>query len=1051
MNLIANTGIHYCVVPLDIKQKDEVKMYFHEWEEVGQLKLEIAHCFSDNGVWVKKHDLSELGYIKDGIIEARYKAWEDVREDFEENGKTIIADSSDESRDLGCFSVYLGKINGSKFKNVWIPMPFFLLGDNKKSEFGPTNWCRGKLVPVEPNVDPNSVVGKYDLLLAFDTRSLFEREGFDGEERSETPVFIENNVTSKDYALCNNEYKLVNYCSDAFDCEWVDKYLLRHFHDLENIKNYKETHQKLNYLAQYIFLMRYIQRLNVVPTITLFSDNNVSRGDVDLVVDIGNSRTCAVLFDEGDFEKSSPLLLQDFSVPVFNHELNKYHDSFDMRLAFREADFGGNLGLDSQQFIYPSMVRLGKEANRLIYKAINTNGEQKKEKKCTFSSPKRFLWDSKPQKQEWEFVQLEGEAEAKPIFIKGISEQLNSDGSLNMAGDGSLMTEYSRRALMTFAFLEILAQAKMQVNSFEQRLRWNSDNTPLHKPREISRIIVTCPIAMSREEQVSLRRCAEDAAIMLDRFFKNTYNDEINENHARGTVLVLPSAKKLAAVGEERTEWIYDEATAAQFVFLYAEIGKRYLSNTKDYFDLYGKVRKDNRLGDYSQKSLTIGSVDIGAGTTDVMIAAYKRGDGDVAGHCILTPVPLFWESFYTAGDDLLKELIQQLVIEGGHSPIAKKIIENGQNPIELMMGFLGTDNGVAFINRKKRADFNLQVSVPIIFHFLELLRRGKESQELSFNDIFGDNRPTQVVLDHFRQHFGFNLEDIQWRYDDNTARIVEQKLEPLIGKIAALFSYYACDIVLLSGRPTSLKPVRDLFTRYYAVDPNRIKSMNDYRVGRWYPEDKEYPFIDENGRFTNPKSIITTGAMIGLKAKNGELSGFTLKLEELINKLCPTTNYFGRFDQQRKVVETIITPDQNKGKIDIWSLDKPIRIGARQVNVDAYPSRPFYTLCFNEYNIEDRAKGRVGEANENDKEIVKEAVKKIKAEFFQHKPLTVTIERDKDDMEKLFLDSVVDSEGSEIKERFFCLLIQSMSEIDNFWLDSGIFELNLGDDIARN
>src|SRR5690606_30820737 len=110
----------------------------------------------------------------------------------------------------------------------------------------------------------------------------------------------------------------------------------------------------------------------------------------------------------------------------------------------------------------------------------------------------------------------------------------------------------------------------------------------------------------------------------------------------------------------------YDEATAAQFVFLYAEIGERYLKNVKEYFDFYGKVRTD--LGDYDKKSLTVGSVDIGAGTTDVMIASYKYEDN--SGQCKLTPVPLFWESFYKAGDDLLKELIQQLVIEGQYSPI---------------------------------------------------------------------------------------------------------------------------------------------------------------------------------------------------------------------------------------------------------------------------------------------------------------------------------------------------------------------------------------------
>ena len=74
------------------------------------------------------------------------------------------------------------------------------------------------------------------------------------------------------------------------------------------------------------------------------------------------------------------------------------------------------------------------------------------------------------------------------VQIKGVSEQLNSDGSLNTTGDGAIDKFYSRKALMTFSFLEILAQAKMQINSYEFRHKWGEEN----KPRRIGRIIVTC-------------------------------------------------------------------------------------------------------------------------------------------------------------------------------------------------------------------------------------------------------------------------------------------------------------------------------------------------------------------------------------------------------------------------------------------------------------------------------------------------------------------------------------------------------------------------------
>jgi hypothetical protein len=1066
INFIANTGIHYHVVPLEIDLNDNFKMYFREWYDTGDslLKLELTHYFLEEGVWVRKRDLSDLRYVDDGRV---IDKWENIREEFEGEGKeTLLVEAGiqEDPKDLGYFPVSLAKINWEKIENTWFPMPFFSLNAKGKSEFGPTNWCRCKLIPFG-ETDGNTK--KFHLLLAFDTRSLYDGDDDYNEDGdlNEAPVFAKSDgkPKEKNLALCNNEYKLIDYCSESADCGWVDGYILKRFHNLDDIKNYRGPRPKLGYLAQYIFLMRYIEHnLRVVPKVILFPNKNVEYGYVDLVVDIGNSRTCAVLFDGGRFDRSSPLVLQDFTDPVIvvkdksdgrlKSGLNAYHESFDMRLVFREADFGGNFGFEeSRQFVYPSMVRLGKEANSLMYRATNMSMGGS-EKKCTFSSPKRFLWDMKPQKQEWEFVRLEEDtAKSAYIYINGVSQQLKFDGSLNTGGDSGVKTQYSRRALMTFAFLEIFAQARMQINGFEQRNHWEDERKPMSMPRRVNRIIVTCPTAMSKVEQVSLRKCAEDAAIILDRFFKDTYDDELNERDARSAVQVIPSAKKLSAK-EERTEWIYDEATAAQFVFLYAEIREGYMSNAKDYFDIYGKVRKndDNKLlrkyNDDGRKSLTVGSVDIGAGTTDVMIAAYMYES--VAGVPVLTPVPLFWESFYEAGDDLLKVLIQRLIIEEvvidgvrHPSPIVKKLQELGKNPKKLMEEFLGNDTGVSSHNRQMRSYFNLQVSVPIVSRFLEMLRLEEENKTLSYSDVFVDNKPTKAVLEHFKERFGFEFESLEWKYDgDVVSKIVEQVFEPLVGKIAVLFSKYACDIVLMSGRPTSLRPLSKLFLNYYAVEPNRLKTMHDYRVGHWYPQDERYPFIDEDGYFINPKSVITTGAMIGQLAENGKLDGFSLKLSELIEDLVPKTDYFGMLDRHLDYTGTIITQDKNTATIEIPSLAKPVRIGVRQKDIDAYPSRPFYTFDFDESKIEDVVKD-----DNEDAGAVRDAIERKKDGLLKNRPLRVTIVRDKNEnIEELKIDNIVDGVGNEKSKNFFSLQVQSMSEIDNYWLDSGIFSLNL-------
>lgn len=1026
MNLIANSGIQYFTLPLEINLNDNFKMYFHEWFEIEdeQLKLEIAHNFPDDQIWVKKRDLSLLGYIVDGKVGRvenekfiPYK-WQEIKDDFySEGNKTIMAmESEDGGSD--CFPMSLNKCRFEKFENVWLPFPFFKISENGKSDFGPTNWCRFKLIP-------ESTVGntkKYNLLLAFDTRTVYEKETFEDEDLNEEPVFASQYDKSKDFALCNNEFSLVDFCSKLYNCEWVDEYILRLFHPtVKNIDELKIKKPKLSYLSQYIYLIGYIQQLNAIPKITLFSDKNEAYGSVDLVVDMGNSRTCAILFDESDFTKVEPLALQNFSNPALNGKINRQIDSFDMRLAFREADFGGSLIKGSAQFVFPSMVRLGKEANELIHKSVSQNSGA--ETITTFSSPKRYLWDSKPQQKEWQFVTLPGE-QSKSIWIKGISEQLNADGSLNTDGTGGTVQFYSRKALMTFGFLEILAQAKMQINGYDFRHKWGNENTP----RRIGRIIITCPTAMSREEQITLRKCAEDAAIILDRFYAGTYYKEIDKIQARKEVRVIPSVKNLSNM-EERMEWIYDEATSAQFAYLFAEVTKRYQNRFKEYFNFYGKVRKD--LGNYNQKSLTIGSVDIGAGTTDVMIAAYKYGDTE---QCVLSPVPLFWESFYIAGDDLIKDLIRKLVIEGQYAAIQKKLEISGKGDLtKLILDFFGKNNARQSVtDRQIRNDFNLQISVPIVSHFLQLLNENKvEKASLTFNDIFDINRPSDRISDHFQKHFGFSFESLQLEYDKQIiSKIVETTFDTLIGKISTVLSYYGCDIVLLSGRPTSLKPLSDLFLKYYAVSPNRLITLNNYRVGTWYP------FQNGKGYFNDSKSIVAVGAMIGnFASERGSLEGFSLDLGELKKKMLPTTEYFASTENEKP----FIAPETNNTTIAVSQL--PLRIWTRQLDSPSYPTRPFYILDFNEDKIEQNIKNKLELENHNQRQI-NDAIEKEIERIRKLSPFKFNIVREnyQQDKETLSIATVEDCNHEDLPIEYFSLQVQSMIESDGYWLDTGEF-----------
>ncbi|GAA3623183.1 virulence factor SrfB [Flavivirga jejuensis] len=1024
MNLIANSGIQYYSMPLEINLNDNFKMHFHEWFDIedSKLKLELAHKFSEEDIWVRKNELSILGYLSNNQVGhyrnnkfVNYK-WEEIVNDFEHEGYQPIRPMETEDGGTDCFSITLNKCRFEKFENIWLPFPYFKVKDNGHSDFGPTNWCRFKLIP-------ESVSGnkrKYTILLVFDTRTSYEGESFEEDDLNETPVFSSEYDKVKEFELCNNEISLVDFCSESRNCEWVDEYLLHIYHGQKKIDDLKIKKPKMSYLSQYIYLLGYIQQLNILPSIKLFSDKKVVFGDVDIVLDIGNSRTCAVLFDDGDFTRVEPLGLQNFTTPLKNGKLNRLADSFDMRLAFRSVGFGVSNLKQSMQFVFPSMVRLGCEANELIYQAVNLNTGV--EKITTFSSPKRYLWDRSPQEKDWEFVALEGEVE-QLVHIKGVSEQLNFDGTLNTTGEGGIDKYYSRRALMTFAMLEILAQAKMQINSYTFRHKWGNED----KPRRLGRIIITCPTAMSKVEQVALRKCAEDASIILDRFYAGTFYDDIEEKDHRKKTQVVPSAKDLMKT-EERTEWFYDEATCSQFVYVYAEITKRYLNNSDEYFNFYGKHRND--LGEYDKKSLTIGSVDIGAGTTDVMIAAYKYHD---EGQCKLTPVPLFWESFYKAGDDLLNRLIREVVIEGPHA-VVKNVLEkqNLSDITALILDFFGSDNARQSVtHRQIRNEFNLQVSVPIALQYLEILNNGQiEKAVLNYSDIFSKNKPSERVLKHFEDHFGFKIEAIQWSYDKNViSKIVESTFDPLASKISTLLSYYGCDIVLLSGRPTSLKPLSNLFLKYYAISPNRLITLNDYRIGSWYP------FQDGKGNFEDTKSIVAVGAMIGNYASTkGSLNGFSLDFRELKKHMLPTTDYFAKSLNGL----SFLSPELNNTILEVSQL--PMRIWTRQLDTKSYPTRPFFVLDFNKENIKSRLINKLG-LDVHNRMQVNDAVTNEIMRLEKLTPLKFTIERDYlEDKELLIIESVEDCNYEDLPINYFRIQVQSMIETDNYWLDTGEF-----------
>lgn len=567
----------------------------------------------------------------------------------------------------------------------------------------------------------------------------------------------------------------------------------------------------------------------------------------------------------------------------------------------------------------------------------------------------------------------------------------------------------------------------------------------IDRPRRLHKVVITAPTAMPNSEQVRLRQLARDA-----------YSLMCKDGVQRNPIDVCPAPESIEAqpiynINGWR-DWSYDEATACQLVYLFAEVQERYGGDARSLFDLRGKPRVDMAGKGFDGNVLTIGSIDVGAGTTDLMICSYGiNAIGRV------TPVPLFWDSFYLAGDDIMRSIVQNLILDGGARGDIKsgtissvlqarlKTMTNEQFEqrlnntniesqridivnilrassdesravaienygYDLMFDYFGGDTANnSDKDRRCRVDFNSQISVPIASYMLQLFSDNRAQRDISFNDVFAKHKPAKYLLDHFRNHFGFSFEDIIWEYrPEKLAKEIRKIMTPLMEQLSILLHAFDVDIVMLAGRPTKLPALTDLFLKFYPVSPDRLIRLPEYEVGNWYP------FSHGTGEITDQKTIVAVGAYIGyLASHGGGIRGFNLDMSYLAKEMGVTANYIGKYiPRNHRVDPTMFTPTNPTVNLHIDSF--PFIFGCKQLDTPVYESRPLYVMEW------------IGQGN-------------------APMDLTVMISRSfQDNKEKLIIEDAYDRQGGNHKSNIRLReqsLVDSQSGDGNCWLDNGSFK----------
>ncbi len=876
----------------------------------------------------------------------------------------------------------------------WLPLPFLRVREPRPDgqhvfDTGPINWARARLVELpEPDADGFT----HRVTLAFDTQLLPTREG--RPYLAPSPLDMQS---GEEFALSDAEADTGWFLEQ----EWVQEWLHQRYHAyevrrraprrVEEAESRASPEARAAWLTVLTLLRRAVQpprlRFTFVdhgPTARLHQPVNV-----DLVLDIGNSRTCGILMETSgdapvDMNDSYRLELRDLSRPE-----RMYNDPFPSRIEFVRSSFGDEkLSRRSGRpsaFLWPTVTRIGYEAQALSYFSHGAEGH------TGLSGPKRYLWDTDPRHHPWRFNPgAEGfGGDSGPVTTGPFIGHLREDGEELAPGEPPAVTAlFSRSALMSFFVAEVLLQAFVQANSPARRY----ERVHSEAPRRLRRAILTLPTAMPLAERKLFTRRVGTAIRLTWRALG------LDESQAPEPVL----------------QW--DEATGTQIVFLYNEIKHNFQGDAALLFQTFGRIRE----GYGELPCLRLASIDIGGGTSDLIIATYQLEGGTA-----LKPTQEFREGFNIAGDDVLAGMIERNVLPA----LLEAIRQSGAaNPEELLARLLGANRGdQAERERTLRRQFANQVALPLALALMQRyentdLSLGNEAVTLRLADVYpaGGGPHAQVVAfveDAVRSAGGshFKLAEVAFSttmlaLDTTVRRILGQVLSDL----CEVVHLYDCDYLLISGRPCRLPAVRAAILAKLPAPPDRIISLHAYRVGDWYP------FRAVNGRLTDPKTTAAVGAMV-CALSEGQLYKFNLRSRDLGMK--STARFIGVLEQtgrlkQENVLFANLELEDRKTRLPeaTFAFYAPVFLGFRQLGVERWPATPLYRVTF-AHPQDARTKAL---------------------------PLQVTLERSTD--ENVDLDfkvlAVADAGGNQQPSGVVLLKLQTLKDEYGYWLDTGIFSI---------
>jgi len=694
--------------------------------------------------------------------------------------------------------------------------------------------------------------------------------------------------------------------------------------------------------------------------------------DVHLILDLGNSRACGILAETRaggkiHLDECKKMEIRNLKRPT-EVSTEPFDTSFKFQLPlFSEEDPENPVPHASAGFLWPSVVRLGQEAANMDPSNVGDTG---------MSSPKRYLWDKDFRPDPWYF-NLDSSVSKKVTapFFKFVDE---NGGFSPDQSQPPFEPNYPASSMMTFLFMEIMCQVYSQINSPAYR----ENKGQVLARRVLKTIVLTVPCNMSEPE-------------------KDVYRNKI-----QAAVDLFLHVSKMPKLSKPEIVIDFDEATAVQLTYLFGEVKHMFLGDAQEVISNLGRLRV-SALGK-SEPVLRIASIDIGGGTSDLMISEYAFCGPDMDG---IHQRMLFSEGFSVAGDEIAKRIIEKIILKRIFDFAKQRKPDISWDEYVHFFGPGKGERSQRFL--KDKAELCRQVWLPMAHAHLEFaeMESGESSCEKTFDKIFTRKLPGTNVLDFFSKQmkhaFGVDitLPEIPWVFSRRKINgVIENVMKNVIRIFSEVIALYDCDNIILGGKPSSLPKIRELIVQNMPVPPEGIIGLKGYPVGSWYP------FLQKGGGIADPKAACVVGAAIWLFAERFKnLDGLTLKTDSALVK--NQVSFIGSFNPEAMTINKPLFPSANGNEVHVEVSRKGALIGTRRIDSETCTINPLWEVKIN-----------------------------ASASDFQE-PYTTTLKQDAKCRELIEISRVEDANHKPIDLKFTSCHLKTMVD-EQYWLDNGFLEL---------